>query len=215
MPKPPTVEVLRAEFVLSWPRWRGRELDPVLPQVCFAGRSNVGKSSLLNCLSGRKGLARTSNTPGRTQALNVFRIGLRLGEEQRELYFVDLPGYGYAKAPPSVRAQWSPMMESFLKDNAELRAAVLLFDIRREPNRQDIEVLELLERHQVPLLPVATKVDKVGTTRRGAHMKVLAESTGIEKADFRPFSAPTRQGREDLLAEIFELAAPRESEPGA
>lgn len=201
------IDVVHAEFTVSWPKWRGEDLEP-LPQVCFCGRSNVGKSSLLNCLVNRKALARTSRTPGRTQALNVFLVHMRRGEEIRPLYFVDLPGYGYADAPKSVRAQWAPMMQSFLKNNPRLRGACVLFDIRREPNEQDIATLDLFGEAAVPLVPVATKADKVGKTQLSRHLRIISDTIGIEKEAFRPFSALTRAGRDELLADIFDLAAP-------
>lgn len=202
------VEVLDAEFILSWPRWKENGgLDP-LPIVCFAGRSNVGKSSLLNCLARRKALARTSNTPGRTQALNVFRIRMRGGEGERQLYFVDLPGYGYARAPKSVRVQWGGMMEGFLTGNPQLRAAVALFDLRHKPTAHDLELVELLEGCEVPIIPVATKADKIGKNQRAKHLRVLAETLDIPADDFRTFSALTRQGAEELTEDIYFAAEP-------
>ncbi len=198
------VDVLNTEFILSWPRWKKGELEP-LPQICFIGRSNVGKSSLLNCVAGRKALARVSRTPGRTQAINVFRATLRRGEERRDVYLVDLPGYGYAKAPQSVRAAWRPMMESYLKKNPDLRAAVALLDIRHKPTGQDLDLFEILENFEVPTLPVATKTDKVGSTHRRKHLKDIAKVLDIEPGDIRTVSSATRHGIDGLLDEFFEV----------
>lgn len=204
------VDVLEATFLRSLPRWNHEGLDP-LPEICFAGRSNVGKSSLLNCLAGRKALARTSKTPGRTQALNVFKVVLRRSGEQRALHFVDLPGYGYAKAPKSVRNAWGPMMESYLRGNKLLRTAVLLFDIRHPPTGQDAQLVDLLADCRVALIPVATKSDKIGRTQRAKHIKAISGRLQIPPAIIRPFSSVDREGREALLEDIFELAQPSSS----
>jgi len=202
------IEVTRADFVLSWPKYRRNELEPV-PQVCFAGRSNVGKSSLLNSLVNRKALARTSSTPGRTQALNIFRIDLRMSGEVRPAHFVDLPGYGYAKAPGAVRSAWGPMIEGYLREAEDLRAALILLDIRHKPTGQDEEIVEILSGHQIPFLPVATKADKVGRTQRARHLRDIAEQLGFDVPDIRCFSVPEKAGRDGLLEDIWDAVEPR------
>src|SRR5210317_574360 len=112
------------------------------PEIAFAGRSNVGKSSLINCLLNRKGLVRTSSTPGRTQLLNFFDIN-------EAFYFVDLPGYGFARAPRSVREQWQPMVHGYLKGRSSLRVVVWLLDVRRDPSPEDLQFLDWLEENEI------------------------------------------------------------------
>ena len=211
MSQPPQVEVLDADFVISWPKWRPGQIEP-LPEVCFAGRSNVGKSSLLNSLVGRKALARTSRTPGRTQAINVFAVRLRREQQERRVHFVDLPGYGYAKAPKAVLAQWQPMMESFLQRNPLLCACVTLLDIRHTPTALDVDLFQLLSDNEVPILPVATKADKVGTTRQTRHLTSIAEKLEIPRDIIRIFSAQTGKGRAALLMDIYHMAGMSEEE---
>lgn len=206
-PSSAPVDVVDARFLFGLPRWKTLPEAP-LAQVCFCGRSNVGKSSLLNCLAGRKALARVSNTPGRTQAINVFAVTLRRAEERRTMWFVDLPGYGFAEAPAEVRRQWKPMMLSYLKGNRHLRAAAALLDIRRKPSLEDRELLQLLTECEVPAIPVVTKADKVGKTQRTKHLNEIADSLGMGRGDLWAFSSETREGRADMLAALFELADP-------
>jgi GTP-binding protein len=172
---------------------------PDKPEIAFAGRSNVGKSSLINALLGRKKLARTSSTPGRTQAINFFLI-------QDRYYFVDLPGYGYARVPLEVRRSWGTMVETYLKRRANLRGVVLILDLRREATEGDIQLLEWLKRYQVSTIPVLTKADKLSRSRSARRAELIS---GQLKA-FAPdpptiFSAKTLQGRPDLWQHINGL----------
>jgi GTP-binding protein len=161
------------------------------PEIAFAGRSNVGKSSLINCLLNRRGLVRTSSTPGRTQLLNFFAINA-------SLYFVDLPGYGFARAPRAVREQWQPMVHGYLKGRACLRAVVWLLDVRRDPSVEDLQFLDWLEESQIPTIPVVTKVDKVSRNELSRRLAKIAGSTGLAKDVLTPFSTQTRQGHHEL-----------------
>ncbi len=164
------------------------------PEIAFAGRSNVGKSSLINCLLNRKGLVRTSSTPGRTQLLNYFAIN-------EDLYFVDLPGYGFARAPRSVREKWQPMVHGYLQGRESLRAVVWLLDVRRDPSPEDLEFLDWLEESEIPTIPVITKVDKVSKNELARSLTKIAHRTGLSKELLTPFSVQSRQGHK----EIWEL----------
>ena len=158
----------------------------------------MGKSSLLNRLVGQKGLAITSKTPGRTRLVNFFRIDGRI-------YFVDLPGYGYAAAPKSLRETWGELVEGYLRARGELRGVVFLLDIRREPTDRDLEMRGLLEEAGLPWIPVLTKADKVGRSERPKLIHRIAK--GLALPDPRqtiPFSATTGEGSRELWAAIAE-----------
>ena len=168
------------------------------PEIAFAGRSNVGKSSLINCLVNRRGLVRTSSTPGRTQLLNFFAIN-------EEFYFVDLPGYGFARAPRPVREQWQPMVRGYLEGRTSLRAVVWLLDVRRDPSPEDLQFLDWLEESEIPTIPVVTKVDKISRNELARRIAGIARSTGLAAELFTPFSVLSRQGHEELW-ELITLA---------
>ncbi|MCX7011519.1 MAG: ribosome biogenesis GTP-binding protein YihA/YsxC [Candidatus Sumerlaeota bacterium] len=190
-----------AEFVKSAVSPQGLIRDG-LPQVAFAGRSNVGKSSLLNTLVNRRGLARTSGTPGRTREVNYFLIN-------GAFYFVDLPGYGYAKVSRSVSEAWKPLIESYIRDNAALRVMIVILDARRVPGAEDLQLIEWLEAANVPYLPILTKRDKLTLAQfREQERKVRAALGLPDDAELAVFSAKTRLGREPLLNMIGELTAP-------
>ena len=166
------MRVTSATFVVSS---HGPEQDPqeAGPDVLFLGRSNVGKSSLMNALLGKKGLARTSSTPGRTQSVNFFRVNDRY-------WFVDLPGYGYARAPVAVRKAWGPMVEGALRRRAgRVAAAILLLDARRKPAELDRTMRDWLEANAIPWIAVATKSDKLsGNGRTSARREIDGALTG-------------------------------------
>ena len=169
------------------------------PEVCFCGRSNVGKSSLINTLTNRKQLARVSGTPGRTRLINFFDI-------QGRVTFVDLPGYGWAKVPKDMRAQWGTTIRGYLEDRQQLVLALLLVDIRREPGDDERSLLQWFTQQGRSCLIVATKADKVPTSRRGARVRTLAGSLEVQTRDIIAFSALTGQGRDLVWGTILALA---------
>jgi len=151
----------------------GRVPGPSQPEIAFAGRSNVGKSSLLNRLVGQRGLARVSKTPGRTQQINFFLI-------EERLVFVDLPGYGFARVPAAVRARWRTLVESYLERRAVLRGVAVLVDLRRGIEDDDAQLIDYLTARRIPIVLVATKADKL---RRGARLQAVRDLTAALPAD--------------------------------
>lgn len=166
-----------------------------LPQIAFAGRSNVGKSSLLNKLVGIKRMAKVSSTPGKTQSINYFKVN-------EKLYFVDLPGYGYAKVPKAVKNTWGKMIEEYLEQMESLAGLVLLLDCRRELSDEDLQLLEWLVGRKLPVLITVTKTDKL--TRNKANQKVaqIEKQLGLPAI---PFSTVIGTGKKELLMAIREL----------
>lgn len=161
-------------------------------EVAFAGKSNVGKSSLINALMNRKSLARTSAQPGKTQTINFYNIN-------NKLYFVDLPGYGYAKANESVKAQWGKMIEDYLHQSKKLRAVFLLIDIRHEPSGNDRNMYEWVVDHGFQPIIIATKLDKINRSQIQKQVKLIKQSLNVLPGTVViPFSAQTKQGREDI-----------------
>jgi GTP-binding protein len=171
------------------------------PEIAFAGRSNVGKSSLINCLVNRKRLVKTSSTPGRTQLINFFSINAAFN-------LVDLPGYGYARVPEKVRRQWGPMVERYLSSRTTLKGVVLLMDIRRRPGEEEGNLLSWLFDRQIPCLPVLTKADKLSKTKQRKQALSIAAHLGIPAEDMILFSAKTRLGKDKIWAAIEERVRP-------
>ncbi len=169
-----------------------------LPEVAFAGRSNVGKSSLINKILNRKKLVRTSKTPGRTQLLNFFEIN--------ELWrFVDLPGYGYAKVPAEVQKRWRPMVESYLTTRVNLRGMVWLLDIRREVSKEDLQLWDWLRTKQVTVIIVATKADKLSKNKRNKQAASIAKSLGRKAQELIQFSATSGEGKDEIWQALRQL----------
>jgi GTP-binding protein len=166
-----------------------------LPEVAFAGRSNVGKSSLINCLVHRKALAKTSSSPGKTQLLNFFVVNSAFS-------LVDLPGYGFAKVPEKVRRRWGPMVESYLKNRKELRLVVLLVDARHMPTDQDLQLVNWLRQYRIPSVAALTKIDKVPKSSRKSQVDRMVTSLSEFEGNLIPFSATTGEGRDALWGEI-------------
>jgi len=176
-----------------------------LPQIAFAGKSNVGKSSLINALLNRKALARTSSQPGKTQTINFYNVNSML-------YFSDLPGYGFAKAPLEVQAAWGKMIESYLQHSPLLKAVFLLVDIRHEPKANDIHMFRwICEQGFVPVI-IATKADKISKGAVPKQLKVIREALKTPQGiTMIPFSAQTKTGREEIWEQITSLI--RQNEP--
>ena len=166
--------------------------DNKLPEIAFAGKSNVGKSSLINSLMNRKALARTSAQPGKTQTINFYNIN-------EAMYLVDLPGYGYAKVPESERVKWGKMIENYLHRSGQLRAVFLLVDIRHKPSANDITMYDWVVYQGYRPVIIATKLDKLKRSQVQKSVKIIREGLGLESSDILiPFSATTRQGREEI-----------------
>lgn len=165
---------------------------PELPEIAFAGRSNVGKSSLINRLINRKGLVKVSSSPGKTQALNFFIA-------DQSLYLVDLPGYGYAKVPKDLRAGWSKLITGYLETREVLRVVVVILDIRHSLKSHDLELVAWLRSKGIPFLPVYNKVDKLSGNERARQAADLDKSLVIAKENRVLFSATTGYGKDELL----------------
>lgn len=171
------------------------------PEIAFAGRSNVGKSSLINTLLNRRGLVRTSSTPGRTQMLNFFAVN-------EALHFVDLPGYGFARAPRAVRERWQPMIRNYLTGRTNLKAVIWLLDARREPSDDDLSFLDWLEEAERPTIPVITKIDKLSRNELARQLTSIGRATGLELDVFTKFSSVTKAGCTELWERIEEAIKP-------
>lgn len=172
----------------------------ILDEVAVAGRSNVGKSSLLNHLFNTKGLVKTSSTPGKTQAINFFTV-------DDALAFVDLPGYGYAKVPDSVKKQWGPMIQSYLNYRKELKVILFLFDIRRIPNADDKQMLEWIAFAKKAMILVFTKIDKVTANELRINTKKILEALDSQNIHYIQYSATKNKGRNELISMLRDALA--------
>ena len=183
--------------------------ENLLPEFAFAGKSNVGKSSLINGLLNRRALARTSSQPGKTQTINFYNVN-------DDLYFVDLPGYGYAKVSVEVKAKWGKMIERYLKKSKMLKCIFLLIDIRHDPSANDKMMYDWIVSNGYKPVIIATKLDKLKRSQIQKHVKMVREGLGLAKEDILiPFSAETKQGRDEIWALIKSLQnpAPEMAEP--
>ncbi|MBO0488389.1 ribosome biogenesis GTP-binding protein YihA/YsxC [Vagococcus fluvialis] len=161
-----------------------------LPEIALAGRSNVGKSSFINTLINRKGLARTSGKPGKTQTLNFYLI-------EEALHFVDVPGYGYAKVSKTERAKWGNMIETYITEREQLQAVVSLVDMRHDPTADDIQMYEFLKYYNIPVIVVATKCDKIKKNQWNKHESAIKKKLNFDPSDdFIVFSSETKEGKE-------------------
>ena len=173
--------------------------DNILPEIAFAGKSNVGKSSLINGIMNRKSLARTSSQPGKTQTINFYNVN-------EVFYLVDLPGYGYAKANQEVKAQWGKMIERYLHSSKQLKAVFLLIDIRHDPSANDKQMYDWVLHNGFSPIIIATKLDKIKRSQVAKQVKLVRQGLGMEKDGILiPFSAETKQGKDEIWALIESL----------
>jgi GTP-binding protein len=191
------MKITRAEFVTSvYPQ--GKYPVGNYPEVAFAGRSNVGKSSLINTLVNRKGLARTSTSPGKTQSINFYLIN-------QAFHFVDLPGYGYARVPHQVQRQWSPLIEEYCRSRKKLRGVIVILDARISPTPLDHALIQWLAELSLPTLIVMTKMDKLSKNKSIQARRQIAEALDISPEVISPFSAHTGVGKKELWQKIMNL----------
>jgi GTP-binding protein len=199
------MKIISAEFVTS--AAKPAQYPPAfLPEIAFAGRSNVGKSSLINTLVNRRRLVKTSSTPGRTQLINFFDIN-------RQIVFVDLPGYGYARVPASIRKTWGPMIETYLRGRQTLKGVVIILDIRRIPGQEELNLLSWLNHYSIAGILVLTKTDKLPKSKQVKQHNLIARALERDKKNFILFSAKSRRGKDALWDAIFSLTGIEDSQP--
>lgn len=185
------MKITSAEFVKS-AVWPPQYPPAIMPEIAFVGRSNVGKSSLMNTLVGRKKLAKTSNTPGRTQLINFFTVN-------GSMSFVDLPGYGFAKVSQSVKKDWGDMMETYLRERQNLAMVIFILDIRRDPNPDDLSLRNWLTSYRIPYIAVLTKTDKLSNNQAIGRKMLIEKALGAgAQKKIILFSAKTQKGKEEL-----------------
>ncbi|QHS22927.1 YihA family ribosome biogenesis GTP-binding protein [Virgibacillus sp. MSP4-1] len=189
------MKVNSVELVISAVKEQQYPNDP-FPEIALAGRSNVGKSSFINRMIQRKSMARTSAKPGKTQTLNFYIIN-------ENFYFVDVPGYGYAKVSKKEREKWGTMMETYFSSREELKLTVLIVDLRHKPTEDDFLMYDFLKYYDIPVLIIATKMDKVPKSKRQKQLKLISETLDIEPEDrIVPFSAESGEGKEEAWKAI-------------
>jgi GTP-binding protein len=192
--------VRELEFLGGMASPSGWRPETTLPEVAFAGRSNVGKSSLINSLLRRSKAARVSNTPGRTREINFFKVN-------DQFVLVDLPGYGYARVSKDRKAEWKPMIEGYLRGTTNLRGIVQLLDVRHDPTKDDLQMLDFLATVGVPTMIVMTKTDKLNKSQAAARITAITASLGLEDDQVIPFSSVTGAGRDDLAESVVALVS--------
>lgn len=197
------MDIRNAKFVTSAVDCK-KMMDTNINQIAFVGRSNVGKSSLINMLTKQNKLCKTSSTPGRTRLINYFSIN------NDELYFVDLPGYGYAKASKVEVEGWQSMIEPYLVENENLKCVCMLVDSRIEPTAQDKQMLKFLNYYQIPFIIIATKCDKFGKSQVKPQMQKIANYLGVGKDNVFPSSGDTGYGRLEILSKFDQFLIKKE-----
>jgi GTP-binding protein len=205
-PGPDPLVIRSLEFLGGMAGAGGWRPELTLPEIAFAGRSNVGKSSLLNTLVRRKAFARVSRTPGRTREINFFNVN-------NQFILTDLPGYGYARISKERKADWKPLIEGYLKKTPVLAGVVLLLDIRRDPSEDDMAMLDFLAEAELPTIVALTKMDKL--TRVGAleQAETIRRRLGLEPDQTIPFSSSTGEGRDELAEAMMGLLDAVRGEP--
>ena len=191
------MKIKSAEFVKS--AVKPSQYPPAnFPEIAFSGRSNVGKSSLINTLLNRKRLVKTSSTPGRTQLINFFVVNNLIS-------FVDLPGYGYAKVPASVQKKWGPMIETYLLTRETLKGVVLIIDVRRTPGMEELQFIDWLSSFDIPAILILTKADKLSKAKQIKRQLAIAETLEVDKDNLILFSAKTGRGKNDVWDAVEKL----------
>lgn len=196
------MEIKSAVFITSLPRY-GNFLGRGLPQIAVAGRSNVGKSSLINSLCRVKRLAKTSSTPGKTRMINVFLIN-------DTFHLIDLPGYGYAKVSKKEQQSWGKMMDEYFSNTDDLKLVLHLVDIRHAPSDGDKQMNTFLYSNALPFAVAATKSDKLSRAQRGSMLPMLARDLAVQPWEIIPYSAQTGEGRDKLLTRLQEALDAKE-----
>lgn len=197
---PDPLVIRHLEYLGPMSQRGGWRPDPTHPEIAFVGRSNVGKSSLLNKLMKRKAFARVSNTPGRTREIHFFDVN-------RQFVLADLPGYGYARISKERRAEWRPLIEGYLSDSPKLGGVVQLLDVRHDPTADDMVMLNFLAELGVPTIFAVTKVDKLKKAEVGPRVEALAAQLRLDVDQIVPFSATTGAGRDELASALMDLLA--------
>lgn len=200
------IVVTKSEYILS-AVGKTQYPEEKFPEIVFIGRSNVGKSSLINSLTRRKNLARTSQTPGKTQTINFYKVELKISAEEilyKNFYLVDLPGYGYAKTSKTNRVTWAKFIEEYLLDSREIKFVCQLIDMRHLPMESDLKILSWLIEKNLPVLIVATKSDKLSKNEQKKNLAAIKKSLGIAELSVLPYSSEKNEGRSDLLDVIAD-----------
>ena len=198
VPGPDPLVIRSLEFLGGLAAAGGWRPEPTLPEIAFAGRSNVGKSSLLNRLVRRKAFARVSRTPGRTREINFFKVN-------ESFLLADLPGYGYAKISKERKADWKPLIEGYLKQTPTLAGVVQLLDIRRDPSEDDMAMLDFLAEIEVPTIIVLTKSDKLPRKAAAERVTAIMRDLNLDVDQTIPFSSSTGEGRDELATALMGL----------
>ncbi|MBQ7705426.1 MAG: YihA family ribosome biogenesis GTP-binding protein [Selenomonadaceae bacterium] len=199
------IKIIKSDYVTSAVR-SSQYPEEILPEIVFIGRSNVGKSSLINSLTNRKNLARTSQTPGKTQTINFYKATLKITEppELKNFYLVDLPGYGYAKTSKTNRGIWAKFIDEYLSKSLQIKFVCQLVDIRHAPQDSDLQTFKNILEKNLPVLIVATKSDKLSKNERAKNLAVIKKSFGIEELPILPYSSKNGEGNSDLLDVIAD-----------